>query len=289
MGNHPRLVPPCWRLFVKVCARKGSLIPQMCGCWAAGQFERLPAMAQDLVNRRVTVIAAGTPPAALAAKAATSSIPIVFTSGIDAVKLGLVARLNRPGGNVTGISFLIDELTTKQLGLLRDLLPRIGLVGLLLNPNFYNVADQFKATQNAARVIGAKLEILPCSSEKDIEAAFVRLTELRADALMVSSDPRLMESRNKIVALAEASRIPAVYSLREYVAAGGLMSYDTSITDAYHQAAVYVSRILKGAKPADLPVMQPTRFELVINLKTAKALGLTVPPGMFAIADAIIE
>jgi putative ABC transport system substrate-binding protein len=257
--------------------------------WADGQFDRLPALATELVNRGVAVIAAGSPPAARAAKAATSAIPIVFTSGIDAVKLGLVSSLSRPAGNVTGISFLIDELTTKQLGLLNDLVPHPGVIALLLNPNFYDVEYQFKGTLNAARAIGLKLEILASGTEHDIDAAFARLPELRARALMVSSDPFLLGHREKIVALAASHAVPTIYSLREFVTLGGLMSYDTSLTDAYRQAGIYVGRILKGEKPADLPVIQPTKFELVINLKTAKALGLTIPETLLATADQVIE
>ena len=257
--------------------------------WADGQYDRLPALAKELVNRGVAAIAAGSGLAAQAAKVATFEIPIVFTSGIDAEKRGLVSSFNRPGGNITGINFLVDELTTKQLGLLHDLLPRTRVIALLLNPNFYDVADPYKSTQNAARAIGLRLEILEAGTEHDIEAAFGRFAELQAGALMVWSDPFMLGHRDKIVALAESHAVPTIYNFREFVAIGGLMSYDTNSTDAYRQAGVYVGRILKGDKPSDLPVMQPTKFELVINLKTAKALGLTIPETLLATADEVIQ
>jgi putative tryptophan/tyrosine transport system substrate-binding protein len=256
---------------------------------ADGQYDRLPNLAMELVNRGVAAIAAGSPPAAQAAKAATSAIPIVFTSGVDAVKLGLVSSLSRPGGNITGISFLVDELTTKQLGLLHDLLPRARVIALLLNPNFYDVAGQFKGTQNAAQAIGLRLEILAADTEHNIDTAFARFAELQVGALMLCSDPFILGYRDKIVALAASRAVPTIYTLREFVAIGGLMSYDTSITDAYRQAGVYVGRILKGQKPADLPVLQPTKFELAVNLKTAKALGITIPETLLATADEVIQ
>jgi putative ABC transport system substrate-binding protein len=257
--------------------------------WADGHYDRLPGLAMELVKRGVAAIAAGSPPAALAAKAATSEIPIVFTSGIDAEKLGLISSFSRPGGNVTGISFLVDELTTKQLGLLHDLLPRAHVMALLLNPNFYDVAGWYKGTENAAREIGLRLETFEAGTEQDIDAAFDRIAELRAGALMVMADPFILGHRDKIVALAASHAVPTIYNFREFVAVGGLMSYDTSIKDAYRQAGVYVGRILKGQKPADLPVVQPTKFELVINLKTAKALGLTIPETLLATADEVIQ
>jgi putative tryptophan/tyrosine transport system substrate-binding protein len=257
--------------------------------WADGQYDRLPGLAMELVSRQVAVIAAGSPPAAQAAKAATSTIPIVFTSGGDAVQLGLVASLNRPGGNVTGISFLIDELSAKRLGLLHDLVPKAGVIALLLNPSFADSSDQLKGAQGAARSIGLKLEVIAARDERDIDDAFVRIAELRAGALIVSTDPFMSIHREKIIAHAASRALPAIYNLREFVTAGGLMSYDTSIADAYRQAGAYVGRILKGAKPGDLPVLQPTRFELVVNLQTAKALGLTIPSDLLAVADEVIE
>jgi len=257
--------------------------------WADGQYDRLPALAKELVNRGVAAIAAGSGLAAQAAKVATSEIPIVFTSGIDAEKRGLVSSFSRPGGNITGINFLVDELTTKQLGLLHDLLPRTRVIALLLNPNFYDVADPYESTQNAARAIGLRLEILEAGTEHDIDAAFDRFAELQVGALMVVSDPFMLGYRDKIVALAASHAVPTIYNLREFVPAGGLMSYDTSLTDAYRQAGVYVGRILKGEKPANLPVVQPTKYEFVINLKTAKALGLTISETLLATADEVIQ
>ena len=257
--------------------------------WAAGQYDRLPALAMDLVSRRVAVISAGSPPAAQAARAATSTIPIVFTSGGDAVKQGLVPSLVRPGGNVTGISFLIDELSAKRLGLLHDLVPNAGVIALMLNPGFQDASDQLKGEQDAARSIGLKLEVIAARDDRDIDDAFARIGALRVGALIVSSDPFLLSRHQKILGQAASQRLPAIYNLREFVTAGGLMSYDTSIADAYRQAGVYVGRILKGAKPGDLPVLQPTRYEFVINLKTATALGLTIPSGLLAIADEVIE
>jgi putative tryptophan/tyrosine transport system substrate-binding protein len=257
--------------------------------WADGQYDRLPALAMELINRGVAVIAAGSPAAAQAAKAATSTTPIVFTSGGDALRLGLVTSMSRPGGNVTGISFLVDELSGKQLGLLHDLVPKADTIAALLNRGYDNASGQLKGLQDAARAFGLKLEVMDISTERDIDAAFPRMVEVRAGALVVFSDPFLFGRREKIVALAAANALPAIYTLREFVAAGGLMSYDTNIPDAYRQAGIYVGRILKGEKPADLPVIQPTKFEFVINLKTARALGLDLPPNLLALADEVIE
>ena len=257
--------------------------------WAGGQYDRLPAMAAELVSRQVAVIAAGSPPAALAAKAATSTIPIVFTSGGDAVQLGLVSSLSRPGGNVTGISFLIDELSAKRMSLLHDLVPNAGVVGLLLNPNFVGFSDQVKGAQDAARSIGLKLEVIAARDEHDIDAAFERVAELRVGALIVTSDPLILTHREKIVGQAASHALPAIYNLRAFVTAGGLMSYDASVSDAYHQAGIYVGRILMGEKPGELPVVQPTKFELAINLKAAKALGVKFSDNLLSLADEVIE
>jgi putative tryptophan/tyrosine transport system substrate-binding protein len=257
--------------------------------WADGQYDRLPALAMQLVNRGVAVIAAGSPDAAQAARAATSTIPIVFTSGGDAVRLGLVPSMSRPGGNVTGISFLIAELSGKQLGLLHELVPKASVIASLLNPDFVNAASQLKIVEDVAGAVGLKLEVMFASTEREIDAAFARIVEARAGALFVASDPFLFIHREKIVALAAGHALPTMYSLREFVAAGGLMSYGTDIPDAYRQAGVYVGRILKGEKPAELPIQQPTKFEFAINLKTAKALGLTIPPNLLALADEVIE
>jgi putative tryptophan/tyrosine transport system substrate-binding protein len=256
---------------------------------ADGQYDRLPALAMELLNRGVAVIAAGSPAAAQAAKAATSTIPIVFTSGGDALTLGLVTSMGRPGGNVTGISFLIDELSAKQLGLLHDLVPKASVIASLLNPGFVDASRQLKSVQDAARAFGLKLEVMGASTECDRDVAFARMVEAKAGGLVVFSDPFLFIHREKILALAAGHALPAIYSFRGFVAAGGLMSYDTSIPDAYRRAGVYVGRVLKGEKPADLPVVQPTKYEFVINLKTAKALGLNLPPTLLAIADEVIE
>jgi putative ABC transport system substrate-binding protein len=257
--------------------------------WADGQYDCLPALAMELVNRRVAVISAGGPPAAQAAKAATSTIPVVFTSGGDAVQLGLVRSLARPGGYVTGVSFLNDELSAKRLGLIHDFVPKADVIALLLNPGFVDASDQLKGAQDAARSIGLRLEVVAARDDSEIDDAFGHVVELRAGALIVAGDPFMFGRREKIVALAASHGLPAIYSLREFARAGGLMSYDTSITDAYWQAGIYVGRILKGAKPGDLPVVQPTRFEFAINLKTAEALGLTVPGDLVSIADEVIE
>ena len=257
--------------------------------WADGDYDRLPGWAMELVSRQVAVIAAGGPPAAQAEKAATSTVPIVFTSGGDAVKLGLVSSLSRPGGNVTGISFLNDELAGKRLGLLRGLVPQASVIALLLNPSFADASDQLKGAQEAARAAGLRLQVINASEEGDFDAAFARMVEMRASALIVTADPFMAGRREQIVALAARYALPAIYNLREFATAGGLISYDTSLADAYHKAGIYVGRILRGAKPADLPVQQPTKFELVINLKTAKTLGLTIPETLLATADEVIQ
>jgi putative ABC transport system substrate-binding protein len=257
--------------------------------WADGQYDRLPAQVTELVNQRVALIFAGGPPAALAAKVATSTIPIVFTSGVDAVRLGLVASLNRPGGNITGISFLIDELAAKRLGLLHDVVPQARSIAALVNLGFADEADQLKGLQDAARSIGLQLHVMHAGVEGEFDTAFARMVELQAEALVVTADPFFLSRISQIVELAARYALPATYNLRAFALAGGLMSYDTSIADAYRQAGVYAGRILNGAKPADLPVMQPTKFEFVINLKTAKTLNLAIPPGVIAIADEVIE
>jgi putative tryptophan/tyrosine transport system substrate-binding protein len=257
--------------------------------WAEGQYDRLPALATDLVRRQATVIAATSTPAAQAAKAVTSTTPIVFTTGADPVELGLVASLNRPGGNVTGVSFLVNELTAKQLEVLHQTIPREGLIGFLVNPAFGNAASQMREAQNAAHALGHQLVVLTARTESEIDAAFATLVQQRARGLVTISDPFLNSRRDQLVALAAHHSLPALYPVRDYVVAGGLMSYGTSITDAYRQVGDYTGRILKGEKPADLPVMRPTKLELAINLKTAKALGLDVPPTLLALADEVIE
>jgi len=257
--------------------------------WADNQYARLPTLAHELVQHQVGVIVAGAPPAALAAKAATTTIPIVFTTGTDPVKLGLVASLNRPSGNATGISFLSSGLEPKRLQLLRDLVPRAALIAVLLNPNYEGADFQSTEIQQAARTIGQQIRIVKAGSEYDFPAAFSAITEMRAGALLVAADPFFNTWRDQLVALAAQHAVPAIYTIREYAAAGGLMSYGASFADVFRQAGIYTGKILKGAQPADLPVMQPTKFELIINLKAARALGLTVSRDMQLIADEVIE
>ena len=258
--------------------------------WAEGQADRLPGLAADLVRRSVAVISTGgSPISSLAAKAATSTIPIVFAFGGDPVKFGLVASLSRPGSNVTGVNQLSNVLEEKRFGLLHELLPSAVLIGVLVNPNSPYAESQTSEVQAAARKLGQQIVLVKAGSEHNLEAAFEAIVKQGAGALIVASDPLFNNRRDQLVALAARYAVPASYSQREYAVAGGLMSYGTSITDAYRLVGVYTGQILKGAKPADLPVVRPTKFELVINLKTAKTLGLTVPDRLLALADEVIE
>jgi putative ABC transport system substrate-binding protein len=258
--------------------------------WADDQYDRLPAMAADLVRQQVAVIAAtGGPPAALAAKAATTTIPIVFTSGADPVAAGLVASLGRPGGNVTGMSLFYAGLASKRLGLLRDLIPKADVIAFLLNPNFVEGQSQLKDVLTAAHLVGQQLVVANAANESEIDMAFATFVSRQARGLLVASDPFFSPRRNRIISLAAAHAIPGIYWDPAWVAEGGLLSYGIDTKEMYRQAGIYVGRILKGANPADLPVMQPTKFELMINLKTAKALGLDVPPTLLATADEVIE
>jgi putative ABC transport system substrate-binding protein len=256
--------------------------------WAEGSYDRLPALAADLVGRGVDVIATFGAPPALAAKTATSTIPIVFSVG-DPVELGLIASLARPGGNLTGVSNLNVELNPKRLELISELVPQAKVIALLVNQNNPNTERNIKDVQSAARLKGLQLPILKAGTESEIDAAFATLIQLRAGALVVATDPFLNSRRDQLVALASRHAVPAIYYWSEFPAAGGLISYGPSNMAAYRQVGIYAGKILKGAKPADLPVQQPTTFELVVNLTTAKSLGLTLSPAILARADEVIE
>ena len=257
--------------------------------WGEGQYSRLPALAAELVAKRVDVIIAGGPPAALAAKAATQTIPIIFTSGDDPVRLSLVTSLSRPGGNATGVNLLDNEIEAKRLGLLREVVQGATTIGVLLNPKFASFDAQSKDVREAARAGGFRVIVLAAASAKEIDEAFTTLAQAHVAALLLGSDPYLLGARKQLIALAAHQSIPTMFSGRTAAADGGLMSYGISFADGYRQAGIYVGRVLKGEKPGDLPVIRSTKFELVINLKTAKTLGLTIPSGVMAIADEVIE
>ena len=257
---------------------------------ADGQTDRLVTLAGDIIGRRVAmIITTGGGAAALAAHAATTTIPIVFVNGVDPVSSGLVMSLNRPGGNATGVYIFQQVLEGKRLGLLRELVPSAASIAVLLNPTNANFQTQLRGVQDAARDLGQQVSILSASTEREIDVAFATVAQSGARALLVGSDPFFSSERDQVIAVAARHAIPAIYEGREFATAGGLASYGTSLADAYRQAALYAGRILKGEKPADLPIVQPTKFEFVINLKTAKTLGLDVPPGLAASADEIVE
>jgi putative ABC transport system substrate-binding protein len=257
--------------------------------WADSQYDRLPAMAAELVQRRVNVIVAFSTPAARAAKATTTTIPVVFTTNRDPVQIGLVASLSRPGGNVTGATNLGVEVDSKLLELLHDAVPSAKVIAVLVNPTNFNADTVSRRLQPAARTFGLQLHVLNASTERDFDPAFATLRELRADGLVVLQDVFFTTQSRQLAALAIRHAVPAIFQEREFAVAGGLMSYTGSVPDEYRQAGVYTGRVLKGEKPADLPIVQATKFELVINLKTAKALGLSVPNGLLNAADEVIE
>ncbi len=258
--------------------------------WAEGKYDRLPGLVDDLISRRVSVIVAtGNTPAAVAAKAATASIPILFVIADDPVKVGLVASLNRPGGNATGVSMINKELAAKRLQLLHDLVPTADAAGLIVNPNNATAESDAGDLQKAAAALGLTFHVLRIGTDRDFDSAFATLVKQKVGALVVPADPYFNTMRAEIIRLAAHHALPTIYFDRSFVSAGGLISYGGSLPDAYRQVGLYTGRILKGEKPSDLPVMQPTRFELVINLKTAKALGLSVPQSFLVAADEVIE
>jgi putative ABC transport system substrate-binding protein len=256
---------------------------------STAQYGEVPSLTAELVQRRVAVIAALGGPAAAAAKAATATIPIVFSVGGDPVEFGLVPNINRPGGNITGVTFFAKQLVQKQVGILHDLVPKASALGVLINPNNWRHQADADEIQAAARTLGLDLHVAKAGSDGDLDAAFTGLVQHHAQALVIAGDAFFFRVSAKLVALTEQHSLAAFFGSREFADAGGLMSYAASLADAHRQAGVYVGRILKGEKPGDLPVMQPSKFEFVINVKTAKALGLTIPPGVLAIADEVIE
>jgi putative tryptophan/tyrosine transport system substrate-binding protein len=257
--------------------------------WARGRYDQLPSLAAELVERKVAVIAASGEPAVMAAKAATSTTPIIFLIGGDPVRLGLVSGFFRPGGNASGVTILTLALDLQRLALLREALPRAASIAVLMNPNFPGSDARMRDLQEAARNVVQDLSIMPAGNEGEIDQAFAKLDRRRPDALLVASDPLFNARRDQIVALAARYAVPAIYERRDFAEAGGLMSYGTHLSDLYRRQGAYTGLVLKGSDPADLPVLQPTRFELVINLKTARTLALTVPPSLLATAEAVIE
>jgi putative tryptophan/tyrosine transport system substrate-binding protein len=257
--------------------------------WARGRYDTLPPMASELARLPATLLVAGSEPAALAAKAATSTIPVVFSIGADPVKLGLALSYNRPNGNATGVSMFTSALEAKRLGLLRELVPTAVKIGVLVNPNYSEAEGQLRDLQDAAHAMGLQIQVLLASNDSEIDAVFEAMPQQRIDALLQAADPFLDTRREKLVGLVARQAIPAIYHFREFPLANGLMSYGIDILDVYRQVGIYAGRILNGVKPADLPVLQPIKFELVINVKTAKALGLTLPDKLLALADEVIE
>jgi putative tryptophan/tyrosine transport system substrate-binding protein len=258
--------------------------------YGEGQLDRFPALASDLVRRQVAVlVASGGPTGVLAAKQASTTIPIVFSIGSDPVEIGLVASLNRPGGNITGVYQFTAGLEAKRLGLLQEMVPKARTIAVLLNPNYAPAENQLRDVQEAATRLGVQLVVVRANTEEEFNAAFSTIVQQKAGALLVCASPFFNSRRQQLVPLATRHALPAMYEWRDFAAAGGLMSYGTSLADAYRQTGVYAARILKGAKPADLPIMQATKFELVINLNTARALRFDVPPSLIALADEVIE
>jgi putative tryptophan/tyrosine transport system substrate-binding protein len=257
--------------------------------WADGRFDRLPAMAVELVRRPVDLLLAQSPPAALAAKAATATIPIVFVVGFDPVASGLVASLNQPGGNATGLTLMSLPIGEKRLEILREVAPKSSVIAMLVNPLTPDAVPEIRSVQAAAQSLGLQLRMFNASTPTEVNAAFAAMVEQRPGALLVGTDPFFVDRRKEIVALAAQAGIPAIYPFREFAEAGGLVSYGTNIANSYRQAGIYVGRVLKGAKPADLPVMQPTTFELVINARTARTLGIEIPVTLHVRSDEVIE
>ena len=257
--------------------------------WAEGQYDRLPVLAAELIHRPAAIIVASSLPSVFAAKAATSTIPIVFASAGDPVQLGIVASLNHPGGNITGVNFFAVEVASKRLELLIELVPTATVIGLLTNPNNPRTDPEIEQLQAAARNVGKQILVVKASGEHDFDVAFETLVQARASAVLIPIEPLFLLWREQLVALAARRALPAMYDVREFTAAGGLLSYGVSLTDAYRLVGGQVAQILKGAKPADLPILQPTKFDLVVNLRTAKTLGLTIPESFLLRADEVIE